>query len=103
MCSNGIALCLRLNVYAISMKNMTHRKCIKKNILDSPTQCTSRSPCDQIPGIKYFSISSTVGGDNSYSSDKTTHFGYRTVSEVEKRENGKNILQPNSVIVLRYF
>ena len=103
MCSNGIALCIRLNVYAISKKNITHSKRIKKNILDSPTQYTSRSPCDQMPGIKYFSISSTVGGDNSYSSDKTTHFGYRTVSEVEKRENGKTILQSDFVIVLRYF
>ena len=103
MCSNGIALCIRLNVYAISKKNIIHRKRIKKNILDSPTQYTFQSPYGQISGTKYFSISSTVGGDNSYSSEKTTHFGYRTVSEVEKRENGKKILQPNFVIVLLYF
>ena len=89
MSSVGTVSCLRQNLRTTATKTMTHRKRIKKNIISSLSQSALQNPCTHIPSIRYFSASSTVGIDNSYSSDKTTHFGYQTVSEKEKRENGK--------------
>ena len=39
--------------------------------------------------IKNYSSSTSSSENVDYSRDKTTHFGYQTVSEKEKHENGK--------------
>ena len=39
--------------------------------------------------IKNYSSSTSSTENVDYSRDKTTHFGYQTVSEKEKHENGK--------------
>ena len=51
-------------------------------------QSTSYQQNLRILSKLYFSSSSTYS-DSDYSSDKTTHFGYQTVSEKEKHENGR--------------
>ena len=77
------------NCYALSTKHMKHRNHIVRNISYLLSQLKSQKSSGPVTCNNSFSISSNDGGKSSYSSDKTTHFGYQTVSEKEKRENGK--------------
>lgn len=74
--------------YSMIMRDIVYKKRRKTNHKSFFCQSISNQQCVQTPS-KLYSSSATIASDSGYSSDKTTHFGYQTVSEKEKHENGK--------------
>ena len=69
---------------------MTEKKRIKSNYLSFLSRSLFQQQQQRVQESKNsFSSSPATSSNSEYSSDKTTHFGYQTVSEKEKHENGR--------------
>ena len=74
---------------------MTEKKRIKSNYLSFLSRSLFQQQQQQQQQQRVqesknpFSSSPATSSNSEYSSDKTTHFGYQTVSEKEKHENGR--------------
>ena len=72
----------------LSKRSLTTRKHFENEKSLSPLNAALNKECRQ-NWIKNYSSSTSTSENVDYSKDKTTHFGYQTVSEKEKHENGK--------------
>ena len=74
----------------LSIQHLTHWKHTKIRRSSFLPNSTLNQSCCLQPSIQNYSTSPTSSSETvDYSKDKTTHFGYQTVSEKEKHENGK--------------
>ena len=75
------------SVHAAMLKSRISYTAIWKNNLFLKTTITSFQRC--FPALFTLrAFTSSSASTSNYSSDKTTHFGYQTVSEEEKVEKG---------------